>query len=141
MRLRRKTVIGRIGDEGRRDLPMEALEDFCSLHKGKGIILRAEILAVEPSDKVTNYFFGYVVPEMQGMLMQEYGERYTKEQTYEWMKRQCPLFAREERADGRWRVGYKDFEELDSAEANEVIEWAVQYAAENFYQILDYPKI
>lgn len=120
---------------------MEALEDFCSLHKGKGIILRAEILAVEPSDKVTNYFFGYVVPEMQGMLMQEYGERYTKEQTYEWMKRQCPLFAREERADGRWRVGYKDFEELDSAEANEVIEWAVQYAAENFYQILDYPKI
>ena len=33
-----------------------------------------------------------------------------------------------------------EWEELDQAECNEVIDFIVQYAAENFYKILDLPQ-
>lgn len=140
MRLRRKTIVGKIDSKGNLNAPWQVLQDFCSMHQNRGVIIRAEILSKEPSEKATNYFFGYIVPELQGILMDVYGERFTKEQSYDWIRKQCPLFVQEERIKGEWRATLKDWEQLDQAECNEVIEWIIQYCAENFYQVLDYPK-
>lgn len=139
MRLRRKTIVGKIDSKGNLSAPWKILEDFCSMHKDRKLILRAEIMPKEPSEKTKGYFFGYIVEELQGFLMEVYGERFTKEQSYDWIRKQCPFFAREERVDGEWKSYLIDFEDLDQAEANEVIEWTIQYCAENFNQILDYP--
>lgn len=140
MRLRRKTIVGRINPKGEIEAHWQTLYDFCSLHKDSGVIIRAEIMPKEPSEKTKNYFFGYLISEMQGILMQEYGERYTKDESYDWVRKQCPLFIQEERVNGEWKKTYKDFEDLSQSEANEVIDWLIQYCAENFYQILDYPQ-
>ena len=140
MRLRRKTIVGKITPTGELNAPWQVLTDFCSMHKDRGVILRAEILPKEPSEKSKNYFFGYIINELREILWQTYGERYTKEQTYDWIRRQCPLFLHEERENGEWRVMLKEFEELDSAEVVEVIDWIMQYVAENFNEILEEPK-
>lgn len=137
MRLRRKTIIGKIDSKGSLSAPWGVLEDFCKMHKDRGVIIRAEILSQEPSERVTNYYFGYIVEEMRDAIMQTYGERLSKAQTDQWIREKCPLFYKEERKDGEWRMTLKEWEELDSAEANEVFEWVFQYASENLNLILD----
>lgn len=140
MRLRRKTIIGKIDSKGKLAAPISVLEDFFSMHKGKGVIIRAEIMASEPSEKVRGFFFGYIIPELQGAMEQVYGERYSKGQTYDWLRKQCPLFYKEERVEGKWKVILKEFEELDASEANDVIEWTMQFASENFGLIINDAK-
>lgn len=137
MRLRRKTIVGKIDSKGDLNAPWQVLQDFCSMHKDRGIILRAEILSKEPSEKVKAYYFGYILGEVREALMQTYGERFTKSQTDEWLRKQCPLFIEETREKGEWKVRLKEFEELDPAEANEAIEWIFQFASENLNLILD----
>lgn len=132
--------MGRIGLKGEINAPWQVLEDFASMHKGKSVAIRMEILPVEPSEKTRGYFFGYVLSEVQNALMDVYGERMSKEQSYDWLRRQCPLFITEERVNGEWKAILKDFEDLDQAEAGEVIDWTIQFCAENFNLILDLPK-
>lgn len=140
MRLRRKTIVGKINSKGELNAPWQVLQDFCSMHRDCGVIIRAELMPKEASDKTKAYFFGYIINELREILWQTYGERYTKEQTYDWIRKQCPLFIHEEREKGEWRVRLKEFEELDSAEAVEVVDWIMQYVAENFNEILEEPK-
>lgn len=137
MRLRRKSIIGRISAKGELDAPFQVLSDFCSMHKGKSIIIRLEILSKEPSEKVRAYYFGYIIPEVQDALMQTYGERLTKSKTDEWIRSQCPIFLEETRENGKWRTRIKEFEDLDPAEVNEAIEWIFQFMSENLNLILD----
>lgn len=96
-------------------------------------------MPIEPSEKTTNYFFGYLIPELQNAFLEQ-GEHLSKEQTYDKIRSLCPLFKKEERQNGEWRVTLKEFEELDQAESNEVIDWLYQWAAENLYLILDNPR-
>ena len=140
MRVRRKTIIGLIGEQGEIQCSWNLLQDFCSSHKGKPVILRLEIQSSEPTEKTRNYFFGYCVPEAQNAFMTEYGEHYTKEQTYDKIRQLCPIFQRQERVDGRWRTTILEFEELDQAEANDAIEWLCRFMAEEFSVILDMPR-
>lgn len=141
MRVRAKTMVGRINEHGEILGSWGMVQDFCNLHKGKAVIVRVELQPIEPSEKTRNYFFGYCVPEMQGAFMTAYGEHLTREQTYNRIRDLCPLFSEQERlADGAWKTRLKEFEELDQAEANEVIEWLFQFAAENFSLVLDSPQ-
>lgn len=137
MRLRRKTIVCRIDEDGEPHGAWNVLWDFFSMHKGKGVIIRAEIVAKEPSEKVKAYYFGYIIPEVQDAIMQAYGERYTKSQTDEWLRSQCPLFIEETRENGVWKKRVKEIEELDSSEMNEAIEWIFQFVSENLNLILD----
>ena len=82
MRVRRKTFVGRIGEHGEILCSWNVVQDFCTSHKGKPVILRLEIQPSEPSERTKNYFFGYCIPEAQNAFMSEYGEHLTKEQTY-----------------------------------------------------------
>ena len=139
MRLRNKTVIGRIDEQGKISAPWKPLEEFLSLHKGKAVMIRYSIMPEEASEKTENYFFGYVVQEIRNAFMVEYGEHLTKGETYDRIRKECPLFYKEERVDGKWKVRLREFEELDQAEVNEVIEWCFQYAAENLSCVLQNP--
>lgn len=140
MRVRRKTFVGRIGEHGEILCSWNVVQDFCTSHKGKPVILRLEIQPSEPSERTKNYFFGYCVPEAQNAFMSEYGEHLTKEQTYDKIRQLCPLFQKQERENGKWRTTYLDFEDLDQAEANDAIEWLSRFLAEEFSCILDMPR-
>lgn len=140
MRVRRKTMVGRIGERGEIQCSWEMLQDFCSSHKGKPVILRLEIQPTEPSERTQNYFYGYCIPEAQNAFMTEYGEHLTKEQTYNKIRELCPLFQKQERENGKWRTTYVEFEDLDQAEANDAIEWLCRFLAEEFSVILDMPR-
>lgn len=138
MRVRNKTLMGRIGENGELNLHWDALKEFLSSHKGKVAIVRVELVAVEPTEKTRNYFFGYIIPELKNAFM-ENGEHLTKEETYNKIRGLCPLFIREDRVEGKWKRRIVEFEELDQAEANEAIDWIIQFAAENLYTPLDPP--
>lgn len=139
MRVRSKTIVGRIGPRGELNAPWDVMAEFLSLHKGKAVILRAEIQPVEATEKTRNYFFGYVLPEIQNAFMEQ-GEHLTKAQTYDRLRDWCPLFHEEKRENGKWRDHVKEFEELDQAQVNEVIDWLFQFSAENLNLILDNPQ-
>ena len=140
MRVRRKTIVGRINEHGEILCSWPLVQDFCSMHKGKAVILRLEIQPVEPTERTRNYFFGYCVTEAQNAFMSEYGEHLTKEQTYNKIRELCPIFQRQERENGGWRTTFLEFEDLDQAEANDAIEWLCRFLAEEFSVILDMPR-
>ena len=140
MRIKRKTLVGRINAEGDLIAPMQLLQDFCNLNRERSVIIRVEVQPQEAGEKIRNYVFGYVIPEMQRIL-HDNGEDYTRAQTFEYLKSICPVFLDEEYlGNGKWKQRKKEWEELDKAEVVEFVAWVQRLAAIEFNQIIQDPE-
>ena len=140
MRIKRKTLVGRINAEGDLIAPMQLLQDFCNLNRERSVIIRVEVQPQEVGEKIRNYVFGYVIPEMQRIL-HDNGEDYTRAQTFEYLKSICPVFLDEEYlGNGKWKQRKKEWEELDKAEVVEFVAWVQRLAAIEFNQIIQDPE-
>ena len=140
MRIKRKTLVGRINAEGDLIAPMQLLQDFCNLNRERSVIIRVEVQPQEAGEKIRNYVFGYVTPEMQRIL-HDNGEDYTRAQTFEYLKSICPVFLDEEYlGNGKWKQRKKEWEELDKAEVVEFVAWVQRLAAIEFNQIIQDPE-
>lgn len=140
MRIKRKTLVGRINSEGDLIAPMQLLQDFCNLNRERSVIIRVEVQPQEAGEKIRNYVFGYVIPEMQRIL-HDNGEDYTRAQTFEYLKSICPVFLDEEYlGNGKWKQRKKEWEELDKAEVVEFVAWVQRLAAIEFNQIIQDPE-
>ena len=140
MRIKRKTLVGRINAEGDLIAPMQLLQDFCNLNRERSVIIRVEVQPQEAGEKIRNYVFGYVIPEMQRIL-HDNGEDYTRAQTFEYLKSICPVFFDEEYlGNGKWKQRKKEWEELDKAEVVEFVAWVQRLAAIEFNQIIQDPE-
>ena len=140
MRIKRKTLVGRINAEGDLIAPMQLLQDFCNLNRERSVIIRVEVQPQEAGEKIRNYVFGYVIPEMQRIL-RDNGEDYTRAQTFEYLKSICPVFLDEEYlGNGKWKQRKKEWEELDKAEVVEFVAWVQRLAAIEFNQIIQDPE-
>ena len=140
MRIKRKTLVGRINAEGDLIAPMQLLQDFCNLNRERSVIIRVEVQPQEAGEKIRNYVFGYVIPEMQRIL-HDNGEDYTRAQTFEYLKSICPVFLDEEYlGNGKWKQRKKEWEDLDKAEAVEFVAWVQRLAAIEFNQIIQDPE-
>lgn len=129
MRIRKKTLYGRISPKGELKIHTDLMADFCRMHQGKAVIIRIEIQPTEPTDKQKAYYWGYIVPEVQGALM-EIGEVKTKEQTDAYLRSLCPICENDE---GRVR----EFGDLDVAEVGGYLDWVMQFAAEELHLPLE----
>lgn len=140
MRIKQKTLVGRINAEGDLIAPMQLLQDFCNLNRERSVIIRVEVQPQEAGEKIRNYVFGYVIPEMQRIL-HDNGEDYTRAQTFEYLKSICPVFLDEEYlGNGKWKQRKKEWEELDKAEVVEFVAWVQRLAAIEFNQIIQDPE-
>ena len=140
MRIKRKTLVGRINAEGDLIAPMQLLQDFCNLNRERSVIIRVEVQPQEAGEKIRNYVFGYVIPEMQRIL-HDNGEDYTRAQTFEYLKSICPAFLEEEYlGNGKWKQRKKEWEELDKAEVVEFVAWVQRLAAIEFNQTIQDPE-
>ena len=140
MRIKRKTLVGRINAEGDLIAPMQLLQDFCNLDRERSVIIRVEVQPQEAGEKIRNYVFGYVIPEMQRIL-HDNGEDYTRAQTFEYLKSICPVFLDEEYlGNGKWKQREREWEELDKAEVVEFVAWVQRLAAIEFNQIIQDPE-
>ena len=140
MRIKRKTLVGRINAEGDLIAPMQLLQDFCNLNRERSVIIRVEVQPQEAGEKIRNYVFGYVIPEMQRIL-HDNGEDYTRAQAFEYLKSICPVFLDEEYlGNGKWKQRRKEWEELDKAEVVEFVAWVQRLAAIEFNQIIQDPE-
>ena len=140
MRIKRKTLVGRINAEGDLIAPMQLLQDFCNLNRERSVIIRVEVQPQEAGERIRNYVFGYVIPEMQRIL-HDNGEDYTRAQTFEYLKSICPVFLNEEYlGNGKWKQRKKEWEELDKAEVVEFVAWVQRLAAIEFNQIIQDPE-
>ena len=140
MRIKRKTLVGRINAEGDLIAPMQLLQDFCNLNRERSVIIRVEVQPQEAGEKIRNYVFGYVIPEMQRIL-HDNGEDYTRAQTFEYLKSICPVFLDEEYlGNGKWKQRKKEWEELDKAEVVEFVAWVQRLAAIEFNPIIQDPE-
>lgn len=139
MRLRNRTLFGRIDASGALKIPTAPLEDFCKSHPDRAVIVRLEVQTITPSQRLTNYFFGYVVKEMRQAFATQ-GNDYSEEQTYDAIRAQCPVFWEEKRENRSWKRRAKEWEDMDSAEAVEAIAWIQRWASSEFYWIIEDPK-
>ena len=140
MRIKRKTLVGRINAEGDLIAPMQLLQDFCNLNRERSVIIRVEVQPQEAGEKIRNYVFGYVIPEMQRIL-HDNGEDYTRAQTFEYLKSICPVLLEEEYlGNGKGKQRKKEWEELDKAEVVEFVAWVQRLAAIEFNQIIQDPE-
>ena len=140
MRIKRKTLVGRINADGDLIAPMQLLQDFCNLNRERSVIIRVEVQPQEAGERIRNYVFGYVIPEMQRIL-HDNGEDYTRAQTFEYLKSICPVFLDEEYlGNGKWKQRKKEWEELDKAEIVEFVAWVQRLAAIEFNQIIQDPE-
>lgn len=137
MRVRSKTIFARIGDGG--ELNLSALAPFLKLHRGSSVIVKVDVAPLEPTERMTNFFFGYVVKEMR-LAYDSLGSDYTEEQTYDQIRANCPVFFEEIRENGEWKRKEKEWEDLDTAEAVEAIAWIQRWAATEFQWIIDDPR-
>lgn len=139
MRVRSKTLFGRIDARGELKIHSDALTDFARLHKGAAVKIRVEIVPNEPTERLTNYFFGYVVKEMRQAFI-SVGNDFNEQETYDEIRKNCPVFFEEKRENGEWKRVEKEWEELDTAEAVEAIAWIQRWASTEMYWIIDDPK-
>ena len=138
MRLRRKVLWGKVDAKGELKINMDDLRNFCRMHPNRSVAVRVEVQGIEPTERLKNYWFGYVVKEMQ-RAMYEGGNDLTEEQTYNEIRRSCPLFV-EEKYEGSWKKRLKEWGELDKAEVVEIVAWTQRWASENFNWVIDDPK-
>lgn len=136
MRLNKLILWSRIGERGGLSLPRDRIAQFSSMHKGRSILVRIEVQSIEPTERMTNFFFGYVVKEMR-RAYESLGEMLTEQQTYDKIRENCPIFLEEKRENGSWRVRAKEWEELSIEEAVEAISWVQRWASENFQWVID----
>lgn len=139
MRVRSKTLFGRIDAHGELKIHADALADFAKLHKGAAVKIRVEVVPNEPTERMTNYFFGYVVKEMRQALI-SVGNDFNEQETYDVIRKNCPVFFEEKRENGEWKRVAKEWEELDTAEAVEAIAWIQRWASTEFYWVIDDPR-
>ena len=137
MRVRHKTIFGRI--DGKGELKMPPTADFCVLHKGASVKITIDIMPLEPTERMTNFFFGYVVKEMRSAF-ESFGNDYTEEETYNEIRKNCPLFFEEKRVNGEWKRKAKEWEDLDTAEAVAAIEWIQRWASMEFKWVIEDAK-
>lgn len=136
MRLRTLTLWSRIGADGGLKIPTERVAKFSAMHPGKSVLVRVQVQPIEPTARMTNYFFGYVVKEMRNAY-ESLGESLTEAQTYDKIRKNCPLFLEEKRENGSWKVRAKEWEELSVEEAVEVISWVQRWASMEFQWVID----
>lgn len=108
------------------------------MHKGRSLLVRLEVQSIEPTERMTNYFFGYVVKEMRNAY-ENLGESLTEAQTYDKIRSNCPVFLEEKREKGAWKTRGKEWEELSVEEAVEAIAWIQRWASMEFGWIIDDP--
>jgi hypothetical protein len=108
------------------------------MHKGRSLLVRLEVQSIEPTERMTNYFFGYVVKEMRNAY-ENLGESLTEAQTYDKIRANCPVFLEEKREKGEWKTRGKEWEELSVEEAVEAIAWIQRWASMEFGWIIDDP--
>ena len=136
MRLRTLILWTRIGERGGLKIPADRVARFSTLHKGRSVLIRMEVQSIEPTERMTNYFFGYVVKEMR-RAFDSIGESLTEEQTYNKIRENCPVFLEEKRENGSWKVRAKEWEELSVEEAVEAISWIQRWASMEFEWVID----
>lgn len=136
MRLRTITLWSRIDANGELKIPVEKLSAFTAMHPRKGVVIRIQVQSIEPTERMTNYFFGYVVKEM-ARAYESIGESLTNAQTYDKIRENCPIFLEEIRENGHWRTRAKEWEELSIEEAVEAISWVQRWASIEFQWVID----
>lgn len=138
MRLKTLIIWTRIGERGGIKLPSDRISTFASMHKGKSLLVRYEVQSIEPTERMTNYFFGYVVKEMREAY-ESIGESLTNAQAYDKIRENCHVFLEEKRENGEWKVRVKEWEELSVEEAVEAIAWVQRWASIEFNWVIDDP--
>lgn len=139
MRIQKQVLTKRISKDGRLVIDSPELQEFARQHPNRSCIVRVELLPIPPSQKVFSYYWQYICPTIQRALY-ETGGTYTLEQTDRWIREQAPVM-RDEHWDGeKVRTRVKEFDEIDSAEMNEFIEWLKEFAAENLDCYIEEPQ-
>ena len=67
MRIRNKAIVGRIGEDGELIANWPVMAEFLAMHKGKAVILRAELQPKEASEKTTLASLGETARELRNV--------------------------------------------------------------------------
>ncbi len=138
MKQREINVFGKTNESGQLQLQPEA-KAFLQTWPNSRVVAKFTILADDPSEALTGYYYHYVVPTLKAALW-ESGQRMNDKECEEWMRRFSPITFTTEFFEGKWHDMMKRIDELSNAELCEHIEYWKQVAAETYGVYIDDPQ-
>lgn len=125
---------GRINESGQLLMPMDRLNAFFKVNKGKRVVVRFE--AAEPGSTAAQraYYYNYVLPTITAAFL-ETGQRMTDDYTDRYLVQEYPQDIRKENGE---IVLYA--RELNQTQMSDFLEWLKQFAAENLSVYIEDPR-
>ena len=123
---------GIITDNGQLRLPMDRLNAFFAVNKGKRVVVRFEAAEPGSTELQLAYYFNYIVPTIQTALW-ENGDRRTEKQVDLWLRQQCASCYND-------YGGLLEARQISKPDFSDFIEWLKQFAAENLYVYIEDPR-
>ena len=123
---------GIITDNGQLRLPMDRLNAFFTVNKGKRVVVRFEAAEPGSTELQLAYYFNYIVPTIQTALW-ETGDRRTEKQVDLWLRQQCASCYND-------YGGLLEARQISKPDFSDFIEWLKQFAAENLYVYIEDPR-
>lgn len=139
MRIQKKVLTKRISSDGELHLDCVELKEFARLHPNRAVVVRVELLPVEPSKKSFAYYWKVVVPTMQQGFYDK-GYVLTLEQTEKVLRQISPCMQDDKWENGKLSKRTKELDEVDASELNEMIEYLKIYASENLDTYIEEPE-
>lgn len=139
MKQREINVFGKTNEAGQLQLQPEA-KVFLQTWPNSRVVAKFKILADDPSEALTGYYFHYIVPTIKAALW-ESGQRMNEKECEEWLRNLSPItFQTESDGMGGWKAYIKQIADLSNAELVEHIEFTRQMAAEEYGVYIEDPQ-
>lgn len=127
---------GIITDNGQLRLPMDRLNAFFAVNKGKRVVVRFEAATPGSTALQQAYYYNYVVPTIQHAFYEQ-GTRMTETGVDRWLIQNYPNIGDLYTPNAEPKVIGR---QLTKTEMADFLEWLKQYAAENLYVYIEDPR-
>lgn len=125
---------GIIGPDGKLRMPMDRLNAFFALNKGKRILVQFEAYIPGTTEAQKGYYYNYVLPCIASAY-RETGERMTEQWADRKLIREYPGELCVENGE---RAIYAH--QLNQVQMSDFLDWLKQFAAENLYVYIEDPR-
>lgn len=134
-------ITGRINNDGKLEMYMQELNDFCRKWRNSRVIASFKVYQHGTSAALKGYYFNYVVPAMRKAIWDS-GERMTEEQTERHLRELSPIMHSEtvNPETGKYTHELREIKDLSNNELIEHIETLKQIAAEEYSIFIEDPN-
>lgn len=135
MNMNKISESGIITENGQLRLPMDRINAFFAVNKGKRVVVKFEAAEPGSSELQLAYYYNYIVPTVSAALYEQ-GTRMSERAVDRWLVEQYPG----EKDSGISGFDVMEARQMDKRQMSDYLNWLKQFAAENLYVYIEEPR-